>query len=303
MTIIEMAADKIGGTIRKGKAIPVLIGSVLGLVLGGLSAWAMGAGNFGYYIGFSLLGSLCASLVSASIFTRPPSPPENCDWLGKVLSSWILTEKTKTSTLYSCYAVTENAIVRLFQNCYPGSTTPDFDEWIRLLESGVMPDASATHVYSLEGLECLEFTPGSHFVTLFCEQNDHSTSSTIDCGDENTVMAFIKSIETARNIKLEDSYRAMRLGEAILFPCILFSIAILFVTGIAWLSHHWILHPPQPPRGKPEGDELVRFLTWAGPEKIALFGLIPVGFAATWLIKRVYHRPQVRVLSPVSASL
>lgn len=105
---------------------------------------------------------------------------------------------------------------------------------------------------------------------------------------------FITSLEECFDASFLRTKRPQERRAAARAPFwICVGIAVLF-GAIAGLSSYWIAHPPMPPRGKPQGDELVLFLTGAGPQGVLLAGLVPLIPCLAWLVWRLVRPPMVQ---------
>ena len=109
--------------------------------------------------------------------------------------------------------------------------------------------------------------------------------------------AFLGEHSKAAGKEFEDWHREITFFEATFWPFVFLAIVTILFGGATWLSYYWTHHPPRPLVGKPQGDELVLFLRWAGPLYVALAGAIPFAGVMGWLMKRIIARPLVKVLT------
>ena len=91
--------------------------------------------------------------------------------------------------------------------------------------------------------------------------------------------------------------------RAVLAPGLCLLAVCVLGCGAAWLASYWRAFPPPPPVGKAQQDELVRLLTWAGPQGVMLAAAVPFVLLSGWLMLRSLRPPRVYCLALSLAGL
>jgi hypothetical protein len=295
--VVEAIGRPIGRSINKGAPLAVSIGAVLGAVIpAGICFW-LKVGNIGFYLGFGLLGGIVGSVVAAKLFPRAATAPVDYPWIGEVVTAWETTIPSKTSTSHIFYALTERAFIRFFKEVSVTDSVPSWSDEVGRLEKGETLESPVFEVHALKDLHAAELHGEDRYLTLIWQTANGTIQSGVDFVDVAHRAAFLSVLSGTVDKEFKESEREMTFSEATFWPFIFLAIALVLFGGLAWLSYYWTHHPPQPPRNKPKGDELVLLLTWAGPLRVALAGAIPVGGLLAWLMKRIAFRPLVKVLT------
>lgn len=284
------AAKPIVATIRKGKPVASVIGALVGA---GLAGFAMYRVEPKLAPLCAAVGAIVGATTGAALFTRPTTSPgaRATDLepfrLGKVLRVATFVQ----GDFRSVTVLLENAlyVVRV-----------DKEPWepvVERLKHGQDPDLPQGNLIrfdelvriELASLDALEITlayrvAGSIKRRLIDVQTTAVRDELVAIMEQQLGHTFAR-----RECPLETS-------RAIRTPVILTAAVGVFFSLAAWLSAHWIAHPPRPPRGKPKGDELVLLLTWLGPGGVLLVGAVVLLAPLAWLASRVIWPPRIHVI-------
>lgn len=295
--LIVKLAEPIAAIIRKGKLTATLLGAIAGAGTGATIGFLETS-----LLAFGVvLGALVGAAALAATFPKPVHDPasdplesDESRPLGSIRGSWFafLTDDHWILTVLH-----ENAVY-----CALASDDSHCRALLAQLEQGGHPPPRGSGLVFLEDLEYLDsITADDNTLLLVCRPGGHSAPTSVTFMHMGHRDEFIAALEGHYGQRFLRTERAIDPLTAGLNPLIALVACLVVFGGTTWLSSHWSANPPQPPRDKPEGDALVRFLQYAGPQNILLAGLVPTLLCLGWLGYRLLRPPRITRLSRPSA--
>lgn len=290
MSVILAAAKPIGATIRKGKPFATVVGAFLGAGIAACSAFVVMLGFVPFFV---ILGAIIGATVTATVFKQAPSlfgartTDSEPFSLGAVLQSWMFEDEDFKSLV----VLLERSLYVVREDSAP------WEEVVQKLSSGEDPDLPLGDLIRLDELVRIEMEGPEAKEIVFVHFSDGKTKRRpCDFGTTEERDELIACLERQIGKSFSRTQQPLGFPRAILTPAILAAIGGIFFSLTAWLSAHWTAHPPLPPRGRTEQDDVVRLLVWAGPERILITGAVVVVAILPWLASRVVWPPQIEVI-------
>jgi hypothetical protein len=293
-------AQPISSAIRKGKPVPTLLGAMAGAGAGAtvglleMSLLAFGAA----------LGALVGAVALAAAFPKPVAEPipepeptavDETRSPGSIRSWWFAMLADDIGILT---VLLEHAIYRAVASDHTLSRS-----LLEKVEHGEYPRMKHSDLVFLDDLEYLDFiTPDDTTVVVVYRHGGQSATTSVTFTHVGQRDEFITALEEHFGQDFLRTERAEDPLTAGLSALMALAAVVVVFGAAAGLSWYWIANPPMPPRGKPQGDELVLFLQSVGPQNILLIGLIPTLLCLGWLGYRLRWPPTIPRLSRPSAA-
>jgi len=288
--LILEAAKPIVATIRKGKPIAAVVGALVGAVPAGLAVYRVEPALAPIC---SALAAIAGATIGARLFKRPLTAPgaRATDLepfrLGKVLRVLGFIQ----GDFRSIVVLLENALYAVRVDEKP------VEPILEKLSAGQDPDLSEGDLIRFDELVKIEFAgPDALELTLVYRVNGGAKRRPVDVQTTAARDELVAILEQQLGKTFERRECAQKTSLAIRTPAILSAAVGVFFSLAAWLSAHWIAHPPRPPQGKPKGDELVLLLTWLGSAGVLLIGAIVLLAPLAWLASRILWPPRIHVI-------
>jgi hypothetical protein len=286
--VVMGIAEPIVGVIRGGKPIPTTAGAILGAALGTTAGLAM----IELLPPGALLGAILGATAGAGLFQLPP----------RALGERRMGEKPKSmGGIRHCWTFQWNEFksVTVLMDRAVYVVRHDKAPWDKVrekLESGIDPGLPLGDLIRIEEIERVEFR-GAYATELQVVYRVGSRIKRrgIDFMSVEEREGFLYGLEGIlggsfqRTEERVDRRRAMRAPVIVLLI-----LAAVTVAGML-LSWYWITNPPAPLRTGKQ-DDLVRLLSWSGPQGVLLAFGIPLLISAFWLVLRVARPPRILVL-------
>jgi hypothetical protein len=296
--LILKIAEPISSSIRKGKPLPTLLGALAGAGAGA----AIGLLEMTLLAFGALLGALLGATALGALFPKPAAQPvpepaavDETRSPGSIRRSWFAV---LTGDLGILTVLLEHAIYRAVF-----SDAAHCRSLLEKVEQGQYPRSSKADLVFLDDLEHLDvITPDDPTLVLVYRRGDQSATTTVAFMDVGRRDEFIAALEEHFGQGFLRTRRPEDPLTAAMYPLLALGAAVVVFGGAAALSWYWIGSPPQPPRDKPKGDELVLFLQSAGPQNILLAGLLPTLLCLGWLGYRLLRPPTLPRFSRPSAA-
>jgi hypothetical protein len=281
-------AEPMVARIRNGKPIPIVAGILSGLACGLSTGFAIPELlPFG-----GLLGAIVGATAGAALFPRPPqplgkrAPGEESDWLGDIRQDWTYEE----DNFKSLAVLLDRAIYVVRDDKAP------WDKVRGKLSQGIDPQLPLGDLIRLDGIDHVELRrPDATDPRIVYWKGSRIKRRGIDFESVEARDNFLAALEEQLGVPFVQAEEPMELRRAILTPLICLVVLWGLTIGSMLLSAHWIATPPPPTRGGKQ-DDLVRLLTWAGPQGILLGAALPLVAVTGWFLLRAARPPRIQVL-------